>query len=64
MLIPMTHDQGREEHGRILAELAHIAESGALKPVLDGESFELSRVAEALARLESGQAMGKVVVEN
>lgn len=64
MLIPMIHDHGREEHGRILAELARIAESSALKPVLDENRFRLPEVAEAHARLESGQAIGKVVVEN
>lgn len=64
MLIPMIHDHGRAEHGRILAELARIAESGALRPVLDEQRFALSEAAAAHARLESGQAMGKVVLEH
>ena len=64
MLIPMIHDHGREEHGRILAELARISESGSLKPVLDETRFKLPEVAKAHARLESGRAIGKVVVEN
>ncbi|MEM7308181.1 MAG: zinc-dependent alcohol dehydrogenase family protein [Planctomycetota bacterium] len=64
MLIPMLHDHGREEHGEILRELARIAESGGLRPVLDETSFSLAQAGEAHARLESGRAMGKVVVES
>ena len=64
MLIPMIHDRGREEHGRILTELARIAEAGALKPVLNERRFELHDIAKAHALLESGKALGKVVVEH
>ena len=63
MLIPMIHDQGRERHGRILDELTGIAEAGALHPVLDQQRFKLAETGQAHARLASGQAMGKVVVE-
>lgn len=62
MLIPMIHDHGREEHGRILNALAKIAEAGELKPVLDGTNYALTEIGKAHERLESGLAMGKVVV--
>ena len=64
MLIPMLHNYKREEHAKILRNLAQIIESGSLKPVLDEKHYSLEEVGEAHARLESGQAMGKVVVEN
>lgn len=64
MLIPMLHNFKREEHGEILRNLAQIVESGGLKPVLDEKRYSLEEVGQAYARLESGQAMGKVVVEN
>lgn len=64
MLIPMLHNHRREEHARILRELATIAESGSLKPVLDEEQFSLEEAGDAHARLESGKAMGKVVISN
>ena len=64
MLIPMLHKTKREEHGEILRDVAKIAEAGGLKPVLDDTQFSLAQAGEAHARLESGQAMGKVVVEN
>ncbi len=63
MLIPMLHDVGRAEHGRILKNLANIAEAGGLKPVLDENQYSLEEANEAHARLVSGQGMGKVVVE-
>lgn len=63
MLLPMIYNQGRADHGKILAALTQIAELGALKPVLDEHSFSLSEVAQAHDRLSSGQAIGKVVVE-
>lgn len=64
MLIPMLHNYKREAHGEILKKLAEIADAGGLKPVLDDTSFSLDQAGEAHARLESKQAMGKVVVEN
>lgn len=64
MLIPMLHNHKREEHGHILSEIASIVEAGKMKPILDDEKFTLEEVGKAHARLESGMAMGKIVVEN
>ncbi|WP_447964862.1 zinc-dependent alcohol dehydrogenase family protein [Nitrospira sp. Ecomares 2.1] len=64
MLIPILHNFKRETHGEILRNLTQIVESGSLKPVLDEKRHSLEEVGQAHARLESGQAMGKVVVEN
>lgn len=64
MLIPMLHNHQREVHGEILRKLAEIAESGDLTPVLDEEHFLLEQAGQAHARLQSGKAMGKVVIEN
>lgn len=64
MLIPMLHNHKRSVHGETLTDLAAIVESGALKPVLDEMRFTLNQANEAHARLESGQAMGKVVIDH
>lgn len=64
MLIPMLHNFRREQHGEILSNLAKIAEAGDLKPLLDEKQFSLENVGEAYARLESRNAIGKVVVVN
>ncbi len=63
MLLPMLHDKGRETHGEILGKLAQLAEAGAIKPLLDEPRFALSEAGDAYARLKSGQAVGKVVIE-
>ncbi len=64
MLIPMLHNYKREEHAIILRNVAQIVEAGDLKPLLDEQRFSLEEVGKAHARLESGKAIGKVVVEN
>ncbi|MFW2586935.1 zinc-dependent alcohol dehydrogenase family protein [Sagittula sp. SSi028] len=63
MLIPMLNDFRRAAHGEILTKLAELVDAGAVKPLLDAEQFTLDQVGAAYARLQSGQALGKVVVE-
>ena len=64
MLIPMLHNYKRAAHGKILSQLTQIIEAGRLKPLLDEHRFSLEEVGKAHAHLESGKAIGKVVVEN
>ena len=47
--------------GEDLAELARRIDSGDLRPVVD-QVFPLERAADAVARLESGEVRGKVVI--
>lgn len=63
MLIQMIHNIRLEEHGKILSELTKIIEAGQLRPILDECRFTLAEISDAHARLSSGQATGKVVVE-
>ena len=62
MLIPLLHGAGAAAHGQIMREVTALAEAGQICPLMDGEPYALEDVAEAHARLESGQATGKVVV--
>jgi len=64
MLIPMFYNHKQDEHAKILKNVTQIVEAGALKPLLDEERFSLVEAGKAHARLESGLAIGKVVVEN
>ncbi len=48
-------------NGDDLAELARRIDAGEVRPVVD-EVFPLERAAEAVARLESGEVRGKVVI--
>jgi NADPH2:quinone reductase len=63
MLIPLLHDRGRERHGAILREAATLADAGRLRPLLDLRTFDLTEVADAHRYLESGHAVGKVVID-
>lgn len=64
MLIPMLHNVGREAHGEILRQFAQIAETGHLKPEVDPRQFTLEQASDAHAYLDSGKAMGKIIVQN
>ncbi len=63
MLLPLMLGTGGARHGHIMGEITALVEAGQLRPLMDGDPFPLSDVAAAHARLESGQALGKVVVQ-
>ena len=63
MLLPLVTGKGRERHGEIMALAALLAEQGKLRPLLAQRRFTLATIAQAQEYLESGQAVGKVVVE-
>lgn len=62
MLLPLLNNQEREAYGEILTKIAHIADEGKLKPLVDPNAFTLETVADAHTLLESGKAKGKVVI--
>lgn len=59
----MLHNVNREEHSKILTEIASIVDAGKLTPVVDEQQFKLEDVGAAHDFLSSGEAMGKVVIE-
>lgn len=63
MLLPMLTGEGRAEHGRILTEVAALADAGQLRPLLDRARFDLAQAAQAHALLEAGNVTGKIVVD-
>lgn len=62
MLIPLIYNVRREHHGEILTKVAKLVDSGKVKPLIDAEQFTFDEIGNAHARLESGKALGKVVV--
>jgi len=62
MLLPILKNQGREAHGKILSEIAKIADEGQLKPRIDPHKFTLETVKDAHTLLETGKAAGKVLI--
>lgn len=63
MLIPLLENVGREDHGRIMREIAVLADNGKVRPLVDPARFGLEQLADAFRHLESGRALGKVVVD-
>jgi len=61
--LPLISGQHRARIGEDLATLAGLADAGKFRPLLDEKVFAMNRVALAHERLESGKAMGKVVLE-
>ena len=54
---------GRSTHGKMLTQLARLVDEGKIRPLIDPKSFQFSQVSEAHRYLESGEAMGKVVLK-
>ncbi|WP_035830048.1 zinc-dependent alcohol dehydrogenase family protein [Crocosphaera watsonii] len=62
MLIPLLHNIHRAKYGEILSKLAQLVDQGKIRPLIDPQSFTFSEVAQAHQHLESGQAIGKIVL--
>jgi NADPH:quinone reductase len=62
-LLPMLTGKGRAHHGEIMREATRMAEAGELVPLVDERRFTLETAMDAHALVESGKALGKVVVE-
>src|SRR5690606_22148855 len=64
MPIQLIHGIDRDAHGAILARLAKMVERPELMPVIDSRhAFTAEGARAAHARLESGQSLGKIVIE-
>lgn len=63
MLLPLLRNLQRERHGMILKQIADLVDNGHLKPLIDPHLFYFENVDKAHALLESGKAMGKIVVQ-
>jgi NADPH:quinone reductase len=63
MLIQMLHGIGRAHHGDILREVGKLVALGKLRPLLDPTRFAIEQVGGAHRHLESGTAVGKVVID-
>jgi NADPH2:quinone reductase len=62
-LLPMLTGKGRAHHGEILREATKMANAGKLKPLLDPRPFTLETALDAHRVIESGKALGKVVLD-
>jgi NADPH:quinone reductase-like Zn-dependent oxidoreductase len=62
-LRPLLTGEGREAHGRILAQAARLAEAGKLVPRMSEQRFTLADAEAAHELVRSGGGKGKVVLE-
>lgn len=62
MLLPLLCNIQRERHGKILNEIATLVDNNYLRPLLDPHQFSFEEVGAAHDLLESGNAIGKIVV--
>ena len=62
MLLPLLCNIQRERHGKILKKIANLVDEGVLKPLIDSHHYSFENVGEAHTLLESGTAIGKVVI--
>lgn len=64
MALSIVHHEGRRHHGDILERLAQLIDRGQVKTLIDERhEFSVTGVRDAHARLESGRAIGKIVIE-
>ncbi|EHL28980.1 zinc-dependent alcohol dehydrogenase family protein [Legionella drancourtii] len=63
MLLPLLFNVQRDRHGKILKEVAILVDDNYLKPLIDPHQFSLEEVGRAHELLESGKAVGKIVIQ-
>ncbi len=64
MLAPLLSGFGRKAHGKILEIVADLVDRGLIRPHLDERSFTFNQVGQSHELLESGKAVGKIVLNS
>ncbi|WP_336364010.1 zinc-binding dehydrogenase [Halalkalicoccus salilacus] len=63
-ILPILRGEGRARLGRELREIADLVDDGDLEPLLDERRYGFTEVGEAHRRLEAGEGVGKIALEN
>ncbi len=64
MLIPLLTSEGREAQGKILTQIGKLVDEGKIRPLIDLKSFTFDEIAQAHKYLESGKAVGKILLRH
>lgn len=64
MLLKILNKDMHKHYGEILKKVAKVVEEGKLRPLLDSNIFTFDEVSEAHEYMESGKAVGKIVLKN
>jgi NADPH2:quinone reductase len=60
--IPLLHGIGMDDQPRLVSAMSEMLEKGVIRPLLDEKRYSFAWVAEAHRRLESGLAVGKILL--
>jgi len=63
MLIPLLHHVGRSHQGDILRNISRHVDESRIRPLIDVNRFRMSEIGRAHAQWESGNYIGKILVE-
>ena len=64
MLLKILNKDMHKQYGEILKKVASVVEEGKLRPLVDPNMFTFEEVSKAHEYLESGKAIGKIVLKN
>ncbi len=64
MLLKILNKDMHKHYGEILKKVARVVEEGKLRPLLDSNIFTFDEVSKAHEYMESGKAIGKIVLKN
>lgn len=64
MLLKILNKDMHKHYGEILKKVARVVEEGKLRPLLDSNIFTFDEVSKAHEYMESGNAIGKIVLKN
>lgn len=61
--ISLLHGIGMDDQPRLLKAMQDLLEQGKVRPLIDSQRFRFTEIGKAHRHLESGQAMGKILLE-
>ena len=61
--LPLITGISRSHYGEILSKISALVDAGFIKPIIDANKFTVAQAGAAHAHLESGAAIGKVVLD-
>lgn len=61
--IPLLHGIGMDDQPRLMAALSDMLEQGSVRPLLDEHRYAFRQIGEAHRLIESGLAVGKILLE-
>ena len=61
--ISLLHGIGMDDQPRLVKALCDMLEQGKVKPLLDTQRYKFTQISDAHRRIESGEAVGKILLE-